>query len=84
VQAASAKPADLQASKAALDAVTREAEKAGLLGHLFEAHLALGNIEMKYGSKADGRGHLAGVERDAAASGFVLIARRAAQARSQR
>jgi serine/threonine protein kinase len=49
-----------------------------ILGVLYEARLALGKAEMKHGNKEDGRARLAEVERDAGASGFVLIRRKAA------
>jgi tetratricopeptide (TPR) repeat protein len=83
VQAASRKPSDLQASTVALNAVIQETERIGLLSHLFEARLALGNIEMKYGSRAGGRARLAALQKDGTASGFMLIANRAAQALGQ-
>jgi len=80
VLAASGKPANLQAATASLKAVMQEAEKKGILGVLYEARLALGKAEMKHGNKEDGRARLAEVERDASASGFVLIRRKAATA----
>jgi serine/threonine protein kinase len=80
VLAASGKQADLQAATASLKAVIQEAEKKGILGVLYEARLALGKAEMKHGNKEDGRARLAEVERDASASGFVLIRRKAATA----
>ena len=49
-----------------------EAEKRGIRGMVYEARLALGKAEMKYGKQAEGRARLAGVEKDAASSGFVL------------
>jgi hypothetical protein len=42
--------------------------------------LALGKAEMKHGNKENGRARLAEVEKDAAASGFVLIRNKAATA----
>jgi hypothetical protein len=38
---------------------------------------------MKYGSRADGRARLAAVQKDGTASGFMLMANRAAQALGQ-
>jgi hypothetical protein len=35
-----------------------------MLGDLFEARLARGGIEMKYGNRADGRTRLAAVEKN--------------------
>ena len=70
--------ADLQSAAAVLNSVALEAEKHGIRGMLYEARLALGKAEMKHGNKAEGRAHLAAVEKDAASSGFVLVARKAA------
>lgn len=83
VQAASGRASDLQAARSALDAMIRETEKIQMLSDLFEARFARGDIEMKYGNRADGRTRLAAVEKDAASSGFALIARKAAQAANQ-
>ena len=69
--------ADLQSATTALNSVALEAEKRGIRGMVYEARLALGKAEMKYGNQAEGRERLAGVEKDAASSGFVLVARKA-------
>jgi hypothetical protein len=47
---------------------------------LLEARLALGEMEMKQGKKAAAREHLATLEKDATAKGFLLIARKASAA----
>jgi hypothetical protein len=52
-----------------------------MLGDLFEARFATGNIEMKYDNRADGRARLAAVEKEAAWSGFALIARKGGSGR---
>jgi len=44
---------------------------------VLEARLALGELEMKEGKKAAAREHLATLEKDATAKGFLLIARKA-------
>jgi tetratricopeptide (TPR) repeat protein/TolB-like protein len=44
---------------------------------LLEAQLAVGEMEMKQGKKAAAQEHLATLEKDAKAKGFVLIARKA-------
>lgn len=62
-----------------LESVLRVPQK-GDVGDLFEARLALGEIEMKSGKTGVGRAHLAAVEKDAATKGFGLIARKAASA----
>jgi serine/threonine protein kinase/tetratricopeptide (TPR) repeat protein len=76
VQAASGKPADLQAATVALNRVIGEAEKNGILATLYEARIALGNAQVKFGNKEEGRALLTAVEKDAA-EGFVLISRKA-------
>jgi hypothetical protein len=83
VQAASGKASDLQAAGSALDVMIREMEEIQMLSDLFEARFARGDIEMKYGNRADGRTRLAAVEKEAASSGFALSARKAAQAANQ-
>jgi serine/threonine protein kinase/tetratricopeptide (TPR) repeat protein len=80
VLAASGKPADFQAATTSLKAVIQEAEKKGIRAPLYEARLALGKAEMQHGNKEDGRARLAEVEKDAGASGFVLIRKKAATA----
>src|SRR6185295_7519431 len=76
--------ADLQSATTALNSVASEAEKRGIRGMVYEARLALGKAEMKYGNQADGLARLAGVEKDAASSGFVLWARKAGALREGR
>ena len=76
--------ADLQSATTALNSVALEAEKRGIRGMVYEARLALGKAEMKYGNQADGLARLAGVEKDAASSGFVLWARKAGALREGR
>ncbi len=76
--------ADLQSATTALNSVALEAEKRGIRGLVYEARLALGKAEIKYGRQAAGRTRLAGVEKDAASSGFVLLARKAGALRESR
>jgi hypothetical protein len=64
--------------------VALEAEKRAIRGMAYEARLALGKAEMKYGKQAAGRERLAGVEKDAASSGFMLVARKAGAFREGR
>jgi len=79
IHAASGQPSE--AGKA-LDAAVTEAKQSGFLGYQFEARLALGEIEMKAGQTAAGRDRLARLDKDARAKGFLLIARKAASART--
>jgi tetratricopeptide (TPR) repeat protein/predicted Ser/Thr protein kinase len=81
VQAASGQPGDLAAAARALNGVLMEAAKGGFAGYAFEARLFLGEIEMKSGRAAAGRGRLEALEKDAAGKGYVWIARKAAAAR---
>ena len=60
-----------------LEGVLAEAARLGLSQYQFEARLALGEMEMKSKETATGRAHLAALERDATARGFLLIARKA-------
>lgn len=58
-----------------------EAKRGGFVGLEFEARLARSEIEMKHGNRAVGHAHLQALERDAAAGGFALIARKASAAK---
>jgi tetratricopeptide (TPR) repeat protein len=60
----------------------QEAKRLGYLGLEFETRLALGEIEKKSGKAADWDARLEALERDAGSKGFVLIARKAASART--
>jgi tetratricopeptide (TPR) repeat protein len=65
-----------------LQATLAEATKYGFLGYQLEARLALGEIEIKSGQAAAGRARLEALGKDANAKGFLLIARKAAQAKA--
>jgi len=56
-----------------------EAVQLGLVTHQFEIRLALGEMEMQSGNAAKGRTRLSELRNDAAAKGYKLIARKAAQ-----
>jgi hypothetical protein len=60
-----------------LEAVLAEATQRGLSQHQFEARLVLGEMKMKSGGTEAGRAYLEALEKDAAAKGFLLIARKA-------
>jgi len=68
----------VRAATQSLETALGEATKRGFVPHQLEARLALGEIEAK---SAAGRARLEALEKDAAAKGFVLIARKAAAAR---
>jgi serine/threonine protein kinase/tetratricopeptide (TPR) repeat protein len=74
---ASEKPAEAVKS---LETAIATAAKLGYVPGEFEARLALGEVEMEAGKEANGRDLLATLEKDATASGFLLIARKAAAA----
>jgi tetratricopeptide (TPR) repeat protein/predicted Ser/Thr protein kinase len=71
-----------EASKS-LDSVLAEANRLGCGRCQFDARLALGKIEMKQGKTAAARQHLAALENDATAKGFLLIAHQAHAAAGQ-
>jgi eukaryotic-like serine/threonine-protein kinase len=60
-----------------LDGAFAAAKKSGLMQWQFEARLAIGELELKYGKAAAGRAHLASLEKDASAKEFRLIASKA-------
>jgi len=80
VTAASARNAD---GARTIEATRLEAAKAGLVGLELEARLALGEIEMRSGKQSSGRARLESLQKDAAARGFGLIARKSARAVSR-
>jgi hypothetical protein len=79
VRSASGQTTDYAEAAKTLHRTLSEATKYGYVGYAFEARLALGEIEMK-SDKGAGRAHLAALEKEAAAKGFLLIARKAAAA----
>jgi hypothetical protein len=66
-----------------LEAAIAEAARLGIKGLEFAARLALVDVESRAGNKSRARSLAAELEKDAAARGFGLIARKAA-ARGQR
>ncbi|HEY1249861.1 MAG TPA: tetratricopeptide repeat protein [Thermoanaerobaculia bacterium] len=73
---------DAPGARRSLEGAIASAREKGLLAYALEASLALGRIEMRSGAAASGRARLADVAKDAAARGFVRIARRASEARA--
>jgi hypothetical protein len=63
-----------------LESVLAGASKHKYLGYQLEARLALGEIETGSGKIAAGNARLTALQKDAAAQGFLLIARKAARA----
>jgi tetratricopeptide (TPR) repeat protein/TolB-like protein len=80
IRAASDRPAEVAESVKVLTSAMADAKKAGLTGLLLQARLALGQVETAHGDRASGRSQLAGVQKDATAKGFGLVARQASAA----
>jgi ATP/maltotriose-dependent transcriptional regulator MalT len=66
----------------AVEAIRRDAAKAGRVGVELEARLARGEIDMRSGNVAAGRARLEALQKDASARGFALVARKSARAAS--
>jgi eukaryotic-like serine/threonine-protein kinase len=63
-----------------LEAVRSEASRYGYGGYVLESRLRLGELELSSGKLSSGRSHLQQLEADARSHGFLLIARKSAQA----
>lgn len=81
LRANSGSPSDISEAKKSIQAALADATKQNLTGIQLEARLAMGELEMKSGDRANGRAHLAALQKDAATKGFLLIARKSAAAR---
>jgi len=64
-----------------LRAVVSETTKYGMMRTAFEARLALAGMKVRAGDRALARTQLASLEKDSAALGFTLMARKARAAR---
>src|SRR4029077_3892465 len=80
VQAASGRPADVNAAMAILNRALEEATQFDFVIYQFEARLALGEIEIKSGKISAGRNRLETLKEDAQAKQYLLIAEKAAKA----
>jgi hypothetical protein len=69
-------PQALEYEKSALD----DSKRLGYFGHELESRLALAEIELRSGHTEEGRSRLAAVKKDATASGFQLVTRKAERA----
>jgi len=67
-------------AKDRLETILSDATKYGFIGYELEAKLALGEIEMNSGKTTAGRLHLASLQKEAMASGFLSISRKAGAA----
>jgi serine/threonine protein kinase/tetratricopeptide (TPR) repeat protein len=81
LRANSGAPADVSEAKKAIQSALADATKENLAGIQLEARLTQGEVEMKSGDRTNGRAHLAALQKDATAKGFLLVARKAASAR---
>ena len=81
VDGASGGPANTQRAAKSLQSALAEATATGFVNYQLEARLALGEIKMRSGDSAETRTTLEALQKDAAARGFSLIARKAAAAR---
>jgi hypothetical protein len=77
VKAASKKVDDRAGAARDLNSLLAEATRKGFLIIQLRARLALGELEVQSSDLQTGRARLAAVEKDAAAKGFLLIARKA-------
>jgi DNA-binding winged helix-turn-helix (wHTH) protein/tetratricopeptide (TPR) repeat protein/TolB-like protein len=69
------------AARKELAVIIAKSRELGYQGVELDARLVLAEIEMKAGQTTEGRAHLAAVEADAKAKGYILVARKAAIAR---
>jgi eukaryotic-like serine/threonine-protein kinase len=67
-------------AKDRLETILRDTTKYGFIGYELEAKLALGELEMNSGNTAAGRLRLASLQKEAIASGFLSISRKAGAA----
>jgi tetratricopeptide (TPR) repeat protein len=81
VDGASGGPANTKRAAKNLQTALAEATAAGFVNYQLEARLALGEIKMRSGNSAETRTTLEVLQKDAAARGFSLVARKAAAAR---
>jgi hypothetical protein len=68
-----------RAALKSLSSAAAEARRLGLVGVALEARLALGEMELAAGQRSTGLARLAALKKEAEATGFTLIARKAAK-----
>jgi eukaryotic-like serine/threonine-protein kinase len=71
-------------ARQSLAAILAEANRTGFVEYQLETRLALGEIETESGKIAAGHARLAALQKDAAAKGFLLIARKAAHTQDEK
>ena len=82
LRASSGEPDDVTEATSRLQAILDESAKHGNVIRQFQARLALGEIEIKWGNRTTARAQLAALEKDAKSKGFGLIARQAGALRN--
>jgi eukaryotic-like serine/threonine-protein kinase len=82
LRASSGESKDIKEATSRLQAIRDESAKHQNVMRQFQARLALGEIEIKWGNKAAARAQLAALEKDAQSKGFGLIARQAGAMRN--
>jgi eukaryotic-like serine/threonine-protein kinase len=83
VSAASGRPSETKQAAARLKSTVAAAAAAGYQGVAMEARLALGEVELISGDRADGMAQLDALQKDAESGGFRLILEKAQAARRQ-
>jgi len=78
VRAATGSERDQVEASNRLQQVLADSSRTGFLNYVFEARLALGEIELHSGNRASGRRHLESLMKDASDKSFELLAREAA------
>lgn len=79
-RAASRDAAEISEATVRLNRIIADAAAAHFVNIVYEARLALGEIELTSANRAAGRAHLDALEKDAASEGFQIMARKAAAA----
>ncbi|MGB2620805.1 MAG: tetratricopeptide repeat protein [Candidatus Acidiferrum sp.] len=80
IKAASGNSADVHEAIAVINRAVADASAAKFAVVAIKAHLALGEIQMKFGDRAAGRALLESLERDSSSKGLLVVARKAAAA----
>ncbi len=80
VLAVSGKPEDTKASINSISRIVADAKAAKFVEVAFEARLALGQTELRWGNPAVGRSDLESLQKESSNDGFLLISRKAAAA----
>ena len=78
VRASAGDPKDVRDALAVLKNLVDTAGGSAFAEQLYEARLALGEIELKSGDQSLGRSYLEGLQKEASGQGFQLIAQKAA------